>query len=78
MQGVCAVWLYEADFFRRLLEGHFRGLRGKGMAVFGGNERERVGAVFLEVRAVDALRWSGVFVGWGGVRGMERGCYVFV
>ena len=77
VKDVCAVWPHEADFFRRLLEGRFSGLRGKGMAVLEGDERER-GAVFLEVMAADALRWSGVFMGWGGVRGMERGCYVFV
>lgn len=46
VKDVCAVWLCKADFFRRGLEGRFSGLRGKGTAVFGGDERERVGAVF--------------------------------
>ena len=77
-QDVCAVWRSKADFFRRGLEGHFRGLRGKGMAVFGGDEWERVGAVFLEVVVADALRWSGVFAGRGGIGRMERVFYIFV
>ena len=41
------------------------------MAVFGGDERERVGAVFLEVVVADALRWSGVFAGWGAFVGWK-------
>ena len=41
VQDVCAVWPCKAEFFRWLLEGRFSGLRGKGMAIFGGDERER-------------------------------------
>ena len=64
VQDVCAVWWSKAGFFRRLLEGRFSGLRGKGMAVFGGGARGRVRAVFLEVRAGK---------GEGGFSGSEGG-----
>ena len=52
---MCAVWPHEADFFRWLLEGHFRGLKGKRRGCFWGRSAGKEGAVFLEVRAADAF-----------------------